>query len=190
MSKNTRLRHRGFSIPELLIAMSISAVLLMATMMALSASFSAFQKTTRTASTAVSGRVVLERIQTLIRTGIDFGPLPADPLTRTITSDSLEISIGDGSWVTLEWDAATQSLYWNQDGGSWPLIEGVTQVVGEGEDPVSPFTLEYRDGRWLERAVIDLVVEDDQAQRLQLDVDQNDPLRLIGSAMPRVMAWQ
>ena len=66
----------------------------------------------------------------------------------------------------------------------------MTQVVGEGEDPVSPFTLEYRDGRWLERAVIDLVVEDDQAQRLQLDVDQNDPLRLIGSAMPRVMAWQ
>jgi len=190
VKQKVQLRQRGFSIPELLIAMTISAVLLLATMMALSASFSAFQKTTRTASTAVSSRVVLERIQTLIRTGIDFGPLPADPLTATISSDSLEISTGEGSWITLEWDASTQTLYWNQGEGSWPLLEGVTQVVAEGEDPITPFTLEFRDGRWLERAVIDLVVEDDETQRLQLDLDQSEPIRLIGSAMPRVMAWQ
>ena len=190
MRNRIRLKQRGFSIPELLMAMTISTMLLLATMMALSASFDAFQKTTRTASTGVSGRVVLERIQTLIRTGIDFGPLPADPLTRTMSSDSLEISIGDGSWVTLEWDASTQTLFWSESGGSWPLLQGVSQLVAEGEDPVAPFTLEFRDGRWLERAVIDLVVEHDQQQRLVIEGDENKAIRLIGSAMPRVVAWQ
>lgn len=190
MSRNGRLKHRGFSIPELLIAMTISTVLLLATMMALSASFRAFQKTTRAASTGVSSRVVLERIQTLIRTGVDFGPLPADPLTTTISSDSLEISIGDGSWITLEWDASSQTLFWQDGGGSWPLLQGVSQLVAEGEEPVSPFTLEFREGRWLERAVIDLVVEEDEQQQLQIEGDRNEPVRLIGSAMPRVMAWR
>ena len=190
MSRNSRIRKRGFSIPELLIAMTISTVLLLATMMALSASFHAFQETTRTASTGVSGRVVLERIQTLIRTGIDFGPLPSDPLASSMTSDSLEISTGEGTWITLEWDDETRTLFWNDGEGSWPLLEGVSQIVEEDGDPIPPFTLEFREGRWLERAVIDLVVEDDPQQNLQIERDQDEPIRLIGSAMPRVIAWQ
>ena len=188
--KSKGSRTRGFSIPELLIAMTISTVLLLATMMALSASFHAFQETTRTASTGVSGRVVLERIQTLVRTGVDFGPLPSDPLTTSMTSDSLEISVGDGTWITLEWDDATGTLYWNDGEGSWPLLEGVSQLVEEDGDRIPPFTLQFRDGRWLERAVIDLVVEDDPNQNLRIEGDQDEPVRLIGSAMPRVVAWQ
>jgi len=180
----------GFSVPELLVALLISATLLLATMMALSASFHAFQSTTRTASTGLSGRVVIERLQTLIRTGVDFGPLPANPLDTTVSSDSIDINLGNGDWVTLRWDEASGALLWEADGDSWPLLEGVTQLPQGESSPISPFTLEFRDGRWLHRAVIDLVVEHDVSHDLQLEGDRNDQMRLIGSAIPRIVAWK
>ena len=69
--KQTVLQRRAFSVPELLIALLISAMLLLATMMALSASFHAFQTTTRTVSTSVSGRIIIERLQSMVRSGVD-----------------------------------------------------------------------------------------------------------------------
>ncbi|MCH2134039.1 MAG: hypothetical protein MK116_09855 [Phycisphaerales bacterium] len=175
--------------PELLMALAISATLLLATMVALSASFHAFQATTRTASTGVTGRVVIERLQALVRAGVDFGPLPTNPLDTIVSSDSIDIDIGGGEWVTMRWDQATNSLMWEANGGSWPLLEGVTQIPPGESMPISPFTLEYRDGRWLNRAVIDLVVEHDEAHDLQVEGERSDPFRLIGSAMPRIAAW-
>ena len=189
MKRSYRPR-RGFSIPELLLALTISGTLLLATMMALSASFRAFQKTTRTVSSGVSGRVVVERIQTLIRTGIDFGPLPSNPLETTVDSDRLEINLGENDWVTLRWDEAEQSLRWEQDGDSWPLLEGVTQRPAGSEDPVPPFTLQFREGRWLNRAVINLVVADETGAPLAIEGPSAAETRLIGSAMPRISAWR
>jgi prepilin-type N-terminal cleavage/methylation domain-containing protein len=181
---------RGFSIPELLIALIISATLLLATMMALSASFQAFQSTTRTVSTAVSGRVVIERLQTMIRTGVDFGPLPSDPLDTIVTSNTIEIDVGAGHWITLRWDQPSNTLFWDDDGDSWPLLEGVTQIPDGATTPIPPFTLQFEDGRWLTRAVIDLVVEHDPSHDLTIEGNRNDLMRLLGSAMPRVAAWR
>lgn len=189
--KASRAGHRSaFSVPELVIALAISATLLLATMMALGVSFKAFQSTTRTVSTGVTGRIVIERLQAMIRTGVDFGPLPGSPLDTIVASDSIQIDMGDGEWITLRWDEATETLLWEDDGESWPLLEGVTQLpVGE-VNPISPFTLEFKDGRWLNRAVIDLVVEHDDAQDISVEGDSNDQFRLIGSAMPRMASWQ
>ncbi|MDG2424036.1 MAG: prepilin-type N-terminal cleavage/methylation domain-containing protein [Phycisphaerales bacterium] len=182
-------RRSGFSIPELLIALAISATLLLATMMALGVSFRAFQSTTRTVSTGVTGRIVIERLQTLIRTGVDFGPLPGSPLDSIVDSDILTINMGDGDWVTLRWDQPTETIYWEENGDSWPLLEGVTQLPAGENSTISPFTLEFKEGRWLNRAVIDLVVEHDDAQDIAIEGTRSDQFRLIGSAMPRVAAW-
>ena len=91
--KQTVLQRRAFSVPELLIALLISAMLLLATMMALSASFHAFQTTTRTVSTSVSGRIIIERLQSMVRSGVDFGPLPASPLDSVVSSNSIDINV-------------------------------------------------------------------------------------------------
>ena len=188
--KSRQSRSRGgFSIPELLIALTISATLLLATMFALGVSFTAFQSTTRSVSTGVTGRILIERLQALIRTGVDFGPLPGSPLDSIVSSDTITINMGDGDWVTLRWDPPTETLFWEQDGDSWPLLESVTQLPPGEITPISPFTLEFKDGRWLNRAVIDLVVEHDEAQDITIEGDRNDQFRLIGSAMPRAAAW-
>ena len=105
--KRTRRRRTGFSVPELMIALLISAMLLLATMIALGASFHAFQSTTRTVSTTVSGRIIIERIQAMVRSGTDFGPLPASPLDSVVASNAIEIDMGDNHWITLRWDEST-----------------------------------------------------------------------------------
>ena len=187
--KCVRKRRAAFSVPELLIALLISAMLLLATMIALSASFHAFQTTTRTVSTTVSGRIIIERLQAMVRSGIDFGPLPASPLDSIVSSNVIEINMGDDHWITLRWDELTSSLMWEDGPDSWPLLEGVTQIPPGADVPVAPFTLEFKDGRWLNRAFIDLVVEHDDAQDIQMEQGAVSPLRLIGSAMPRLAAW-
>jgi len=186
--QRVRGRH-AFSIVELIVALAITATLLLATMMALDASFQAYRGTTRTASTGMSGRVIIERLQTMVRTGVDFGPLPANPLTETVASNTLSIDSGGGSWVTLRWDPETDSLLWEADGESWILLEGVTQIPAGEEDPVSPFTMVFKDGRWLQRAVIDLVVVPPDSQQLMLEGTGQEQIRLVGSAMPRVASW-
>jgi len=62
-------RRRGFNLIEMLIALAITAALLSATMVALDASFMAYQTTTEVASTHTISRLVMLRLMTLIRTG-------------------------------------------------------------------------------------------------------------------------
>lgn len=190
MSRARSSHRAGFSVPELLIALVISSLLLLATMMALSASFYAFQSTTRTVSTTVSGRIIIERLQAMIRSGTDFGPLPSSPLDSIVSSDSIEINMGDDHWITLRWDEPMNALMWEDGPDSWPLLEGVTQILPGSTTTVPPFTLEFKDGRWLHRAFIDLIVEHDEAQDIQIEDVEMPPLRLVGSAMPRQASWE
>ena len=69
---------RGFSLVEMLIALAISAALLVATLVALQTSFRAYQVTTDQASTHAVGRLVVHRMTAMIRSGQDFRPLPSD----------------------------------------------------------------------------------------------------------------
>ena len=73
-----RMKHRirrGFSLVELLIALAISAALLVATLFALQTSFMAYQVTADQASTHAVGRLVVHRVMAMIRAGIDMSSL-------------------------------------------------------------------------------------------------------------------
>lgn len=75
-----RPRHlfpRGLSLIEMMIALTISATLLTATLAALDAMFKGYQQTTESASTNLIARIVMARLTSMIRTGSGFGPLPA-----------------------------------------------------------------------------------------------------------------
>ena len=101
---NPSPRRRGFSLLELLVALAVSAMLLAAALVALDASFRAYRRTTEEASTHTISRLAMHRLLALVRTGVDFGPIPPNPLQEEIESDYLEVLTPDGRWVVVRWD--------------------------------------------------------------------------------------
>ena len=185
-----RLR-RGFNLVEMLIALAITAALLAATMVALDASFMAYQSTTEVASTHTVGRLAMHRILALIRTGTEFAPLPVNPHDPIRESDYLDIRTPDGTVVSLEWREDEEALYVAVDGESFLLMEGViAQYDPDTEEQIPPFTLEYEMGNKLYRATVDLAIVPDDNMSVELDGDNQEVIRLVASAMPRLSAFQ
>lgn len=191
-----RRARRGFNLVELLIALAISAALLAATMVALDASFRAYQATTEVASTHTISRLAMHRMQALIRTGQEFGPFPADPTISVIESDFIEFTTVNGDIMAIEFVADDEALYLVMDPGDpdeerFLLLEGVVPQPDPDEptEHLPPFTLEYELGRKLYRATIDLTVVPDDNMNVDLDGNSTDQLRLVASAMPRSIAY-
>ena len=186
-SRRLRRGHRrGFNLIELLIALAITAALLSATMMALRASFMAYQSTTEVASTHTISRLVMHRMLALLRTGQDFGPLPDTPLDSIVDSNYIEFFTSDGQLITLDWVDADDTLYvvLTDENGletPYPLLEGVTSCN---------FTLEYELGYKLHRATIDMTIVPDDNMSVDLDGDNQLVIRLVASAMPRMIAYE
>ena len=181
------MRRRAFNLVELLIALSITAMLLTATMVALDASFMAYQTTTEQASTQTIGRMAMHQMLTMIRSGEEFGPFPESPLERIVESDFIEIRLVDGGdVVTLEWREDDEALYYIVGDEVHLLLEGVMAVTDpDSGENIQPFTLEYERGRSLFRATIDLTIRPDDNMDVELDGDWVQPMRLVASAQPR-----
>jgi len=195
---------RGFNLIEMLIALSITGTLLTATLVALDASFFAYQRTTEVASTHTIGRMAMHRILTLVRTGREFGPTPPDPFTTTVVSNEIQFRAPEPSnavmrliWIETADPGAGypvgEALYIDPDiddaNDPIVLLEGVVAQTDAGGDPVPAFTLEFVKGRQLYRATIDLMIIPDDNMALELDGENLDTIRLVASAMPRSIAY-
>jgi hypothetical protein len=175
---------------EVLIALAITATLLTATLAALDASFRAYQATTEEVSTQSIGRIVMHRMLTLIRTGTDFGPYPADPRVTTIQSDFIEFRTQNGEIVTITWNRNDETLLYSVEGNTpVEMLDGVIGTTDEAGVVQAPFTLNFEQGRRLYRATIDITVEPDDMIDLEIEGDRARPVRLVGSAMPRLEAF-
>ena len=195
---STRQHHarRGFNLVELLLALAITSALLTATMVALNASFMAYQVTTEVASTHTIGRLTMHRMLALIRTGKEFGPFPTTPLEATVTSDFMEFVAPNGQIMTLHWVEDENALYVAVTDPATmtqlsdnKLLEGVVPQFDANGDRIKPFTLEYYKGRNLYRATIDMTIIPDDNMSVQLDGDNQESIRLVASAMPRMAAY-
>jgi hypothetical protein len=174
----------------MLIALAITAALLTATMVALDASFMAYQSTTEVASTHTIGRLTMHRVLALIRTGVDFTPVPDDPRDTIRQSDYLDILTPDGDVVSIEWREADEALYVVVNGQEALLMEGVVaQYDPDTGDRIPPFTLEYELGNVLHRATVDFAIVPDDNMSVEMDGDSQDVIRLVASAMPRLSAY-
>jgi len=196
-----RINRSGFSIVEMLVALSITATLLTATMVALDSSYKSYKITTEGASTNVISRMVMHRVMTMIRTGDNFGPYPVDPLDTAqnpVSSNEMEFETfrddATDRWriVRLErWTATIAAqgpfeLWYVQidftDGvesarEQRPLITGVEDVS---------FTLEYDVGPRLARATVDFTVRPNDFQEASFQNDLETPtIRLVSSVSPR-----
>jgi len=191
--RRPRVRCRGFNLVELLIALSITSALLTAVFLALDASFVAYQRTTESSSTHTIGRLVVHRVQTLVRTGVEFGPVPLDPNQRIVQSNAIDIRLVEGGpIISIEWLPDTERLMYSVEGETPAvLLEGVIeQLDPDTGDPIPPFRLEYEQGRELYRATFDIAIRPDDSMNVELDDGDDVIIRLVGSAMPRQVAYQ
>ena len=190
-----RTARRGFNLVEMLIALVITAALLTATMVALDASFMAYQATTEEASTHTISRLIMNRMLTLIRTGREFGPFPVNPQDSLVQDDFIQFLTPNGEVLELRWVELEEALYVIRDPGGldeWHLLlEGVVRQDDPNNpgDYIRPFTLEYKLGRQLYRATIDLTVVPDDNMSVTLDGDNQRVIRLVASAMPRTEVY-
>ncbi len=190
---------RGFNLIEMLIALTITATLLASVMVALHASFMAYQSTTEVASTHTISRLVMHRMLTLIRTGQEFGPFPVNPQDSLIASDVIDFLTPSGDLIQIEWideehtdqdHPVANALYTVINNGTpYVMLEGVIPQVDDAGFPVPPFTLEYGLGRKLHRATIDITVVPDDNMSVTIDGDNQQEIRLVASAMPRIAAF-
>lgn len=182
-------KRRAFSIVEVLLAISITSLLLTSLLAALSASFRAYQATTESASRHTIARLTMHRLLAMIRTGTQFGPYPANVITDPIIqSDYVEFVSADGTFVRVEYRPVDEALYAIVDPLGEPveelLLTGVSPVYDSG-DRVPPFTLQYIKGPLLYRATVDLLIGNDEGVNLEIEGDEAPPLRMVASAMPR-----
>ncbi|MCZ6836313.1 MAG: prepilin-type N-terminal cleavage/methylation domain-containing protein, partial [Planctomycetota bacterium] len=195
---STRTLRRGFNLVELLIALGITATLLTSTLVALDASFVAYQRTTEEASTHTIARLAMHRMLTLIRTGQEFGPFPANPTITTVESNFIDFVNVNGQGMSLEWvenptagRPVGEALYvvlFDVNGveqAAHLLLEGVVAQTDANGDPVPPFILDYELGRIVNRVRIDMMIVPDDNASLEIEGDRPQFIRLVASAMPR-----
>ena len=196
--------HRAFSLVEVLIALTITATLMTATLAALDSSFKAYKVTTESASTNVVARMVVHRISTMVRNGTDFGPFPADvldpgqnPLVNQTFMEfrtAVDLVAGTARVVRVERRAATDPLQgpfelWyvesdiNLTTGALviidqrPLLTGLTALS---------ITLQYDVGPRLMRATFDMTVRPNDFQDAGFDSNMQTPtIRLVTTMAPR-----
>lgn len=75
---------RAFSIMEMLIAITISSLLMVSLLSALDTMYKLYTVGTDSASTHVVSRITMSRLLGMIRTGSDFGPFPNNVLDESI----------------------------------------------------------------------------------------------------------
>lgn len=196
--KSRRSIRSGFSLIEVLIALTITSTLLTATMAALDASFKGYKVTTEGASTNVVARIVMQRLTSMVRTGESFGPYPVNPIsTPTIQSTwmefvsfrdpvsgehrvtRLERRDGDADTGPFElWYVVTTFINGTYESESAaPLLVGLNKVQ---------FDMEYDVGPQLRRVTIDLIMQPNDVQDAAIGANLEAPtIRLVASASPR-----
>ena len=189
---------------ELLLALAIVSMVLTSAMVALDAAFKGYRATTDAASTHVVSRIVMHRVVAMIRNGTEFGPFPSDvldPGQNPLDSDFIEfVSFDDEDTgirqiSRIEFREADDG---EDYGAVWFVLYTFENDVQQG-DPVearmipnvedASFVLEYDVGPKLKRATVDLLIRpNDDLDPIGVEgrnENNNEPIRLVGSATPR-----
>jgi prepilin-type N-terminal cleavage/methylation domain-containing protein len=121
---------KGFTLPEVLVALAISALLLAGLFASLQGTVDAYRRSTAEGVNRLTARLLVERIALLVRTGVSFGPLPSVATENEVESNILEIMTASGQQVQIEWDSENELLTMTVDGTSATVLGGVIQTTG------------------------------------------------------------
>jgi hypothetical protein len=191
---------RAFSMVELMIAFTVSTLMLTACLVALDSTFKSYEHTTESASTHVVSRLVMTRVMAMLRQGEEFGPYPMGVLVPTaIDSSYVEfVSLDDPATGQRQVTRLEKVADPNQSGSfmlaykRWDYLNG-TQVASFDYPLLknvkqAKFTLEYDVGPKLRRATVDLTVEPEDVRNNATAISQDlhvPVVRLIASTTPR-----
>lgn len=200
---------RGFSLAEFLIALTISATLLAATMSAMDTSYKCYKATTESASINMSTRLAMHRLTTLMRNADDFGPFPENPIanpriettviefTANRDNDLGIVEVWSIALVPVDADEASRGLGPNRlDAEVTKYQGGIGGTVLADFDQTlmyrvndARFLLDYDVGPRLKRATIDITVgaREDQVDKLTTGID-TPFIRMVSSVRPRRLA--
>lgn len=199
-ARSPRALRRAFSMVEMLIALTVSSLLLSACLVALDSSFKSYEATTESASTHVVSRLVMYRVMAMIRQGEEFGPYPMGVLNPTkIESAYVEFVSHEDEATGERQVTRLEKVADPNNSGSfilqyqrWDYLNGA--LVQTFTHPLirnlmdAKFTLEYDMGPKLTRATVDLTIKPDDittsATSIATDLD-TPVVRLISSASPR-----
>jgi prepilin-type N-terminal cleavage/methylation domain-containing protein len=190
---------RAFSLVEVLIALTITATLLTATMAALDASFKSYKANSESAATNIVARIVMQRLTAMIRTGESFGPYPANPIiTPDIQSSWIEFVAFRDPSSNVERIVRLERRDAPPDGDGpfelWYIISTFVngEFVSEDESPLLTgindvvFDMEYDVGPRLRRVSVDLIIQPQDAGDAAVAGRLETPtIRLVTSASPR-----
>ena len=201
MTPSQRPIQRGFSIVEMLVALTISATLLAATLSAFDASWRSYKHTTESASTHVVSRIVMHRLLAMIRTGTEFGPYPADffdpefnPMDSSHPDVPNFIEFQEPQLAALNQITRIEARGVDGDMELWyvRLDNNVAPAAVIEEYPLlrdlayARFVMEYEPGPRLIRATIDLTIVPNDYDDIEIGVGPDTPvIRLVASAEPR-----
>jgi prepilin-type N-terminal cleavage/methylation domain-containing protein len=200
MSRRRTTQRRGFSIIEMLIALTISSMLLTACLVALDGSFKSYESTTESASTHVVSRLVMYRMLSMMRQGEEFGPYPYSVFEPTrLESSYIEFVSYENETTGLRQVTRIERVDDPDAPGMrmltyrrWDYLNGVQ--VATSDHPLlrnvidANFTLEYERGPRLRRVTIDMSIrpEDAHTNVTAIHTTLAEPvLRLIASTSPR-----
>ena len=129
MSTRTTKSNTGFTIPELLLVLAITAMLLAAVTVAFNASITNYRENEDIFKTVNKARQALSRITTQIRTGL------VDPNDAS-SQDRCKLICADGSEITYQYNSADNKLYLhNHDTGiDYVLCDDVTAMTFEKDN--------------------------------------------------------
>jgi len=173
---------KGFTLPEILVALAISALLLAGLFGSLHWTVDAYRRSAAEGVNRLTARLLVERIALLVRTGVSFGPLPSIATEDEVESNVLEITTASGQEIEIEWDSVSELLTMTVDGVSATVLGGVVQTTGGAT--ITPFLLQYENGTTLQRVTINLAVDPDPEQATSMD-GGDETIRLTTSVMPR-----
>lgn len=168
MKRTTRTHtRRGFSVVEMLIATTISATLFTSLLVSLDAMFKGFEQTTDSASTQVVSRIAVNRVLAMIRTGDEFGPIPASVLNEcnnpiaadffefvsarddtgnATTITRIEFRDGTGTATNAQWsalcDEPTGGISGPSPGSLWAITTVINPASGNIESTTERLLLE------------------------------------------------
>ncbi|MEM7680666.1 MAG: prepilin-type N-terminal cleavage/methylation domain-containing protein [Planctomycetota bacterium] len=191
-SQSRRRSRRGFSLPELLVALAITAGLLTAVVMSIDASFRAYAAAAESASTNTATRLAVHKILGMVRGGRSHGPLSTldDPTVvfsgDVATHDRIEFVDPNGYSHLIYFDDATDRILAQTTtplGSAQPaqeVLAGVETCVFQIQ------RTKTSTGAWvLARASVDISVRPDPDQSLAIEADDSPPIRYTGSTAPR-----
>lgn len=195
---------RAFSLVEMLIALTISATLLTATLTAFHASWLSYKDTTESASTHVVSRIVMHRLQAMLRTASDFQPYPDDvfdvaqnPGTSSwiefTTAQDLEAGLNRRTRIerrdspqTFDGNRQRFELWYVLKNGETDAIIDERPLLADLSEVM--FIVEYEPGPRLIRATIDLTISPNDDQDMSVGRRDSTPtIRLVASAVPRII---